>query len=47
MSKTILINDGISAIGKKQLIESKFNVIDEHIEQDKLIEYINTKPFVL
>ena len=43
MTKTILINDGISQIGKQQLIEAKFNVIDEHIEQDKLIEFINSK----
>tara|TARA_Y100000994_G_scaffold192208_1_gene161471 strand:- start:3483 stop:4442 length:960 start_codon:yes stop_codon:yes gene_type:complete len=41
MSKTILINDGISEIGKQQLIESNFNVIDKHIEQDELVEFIN------
>jgi len=43
MTKTILINDGISEIGKQQLIAAKFNVIDEHIEQDELIEFINSK----
>ena len=42
MNNTILINDGISEIGKKELIAAKFNVIDEHIEQDKLIDFINT-----
>ena len=41
MKKTILINDGISEIGKKQLIDAQFNVIDEHIHQDELINFIN------
>ena len=43
MSKTILINDGISEIGKQQLIESNFNVIDKHIKQGELVEFINPK----
>jgi len=43
MTKKILINDGISEIGKNQLKESKFNVIDEHVEQDKLIDFINNE----
>ena len=42
MKKNILINDGISKIGKETLIKYKFNVIDEHIEQEKLIDFINT-----
>jgi len=42
MKKNILINDGISKIGKDTLIKYKFNVIDEHIEQEKLIDFINT-----
>ena len=41
MKKTILINDGISKEGKAKLIEHKFNVIDEHISQDNLVEFIN------
>ena len=46
MKKTILINDGISEFGKKQLINFNFNVIDEHIEQEKLIDFINEKKIV-
>ena len=42
MKKNILINDGISQLGKEKLIEYKFNVIDKHIEQEKLIDFINT-----
>ncbi len=42
MKKTILINDGISNIGKQKLIDYNFNIIDEHIEQNNLIEFINT-----
>tara|TARA_B100000579_G_scaffold128439_1_gene103551 strand:- start:3012 stop:3971 length:960 start_codon:yes stop_codon:yes gene_type:complete len=41
MKKTILINDGISKVGKKQLIDLQFNVIDKHIEQSALIDFIN------
>jgi len=41
MKKNILINDGISQLGKEKLIEYKFNVIDKHIEQEKLIDFIN------
>ena len=40
--KKILINDGISKPGKQKLIEYNFNVIDQHIDQDNLIEFINT-----
>ena len=43
MAKKILINDGISEIGKNQLKKSNFDVIDEHIEQDKLIDFINNQ----
>lgn len=43
MKETILINDGISKAGKDQLIQDKFNVIDEHISQEKLIDFINKK----
>ncbi|MAQ31867.1 MAG: 3-phosphoglycerate dehydrogenase [Flavobacteriales bacterium] len=39
--KKILINDGISKSGKQKLIEYNFNVIDQHIDQDNLIEFIN------
>ena len=40
--KKILINDGISKPGKQKLIEYNFNIIDQHIGQDNLIEFINT-----
>ena len=39
--KTILINDGLSKIGKNKLVDFKFNIIDQHIENDKLISFIN------
>ena len=39
--KTILINDGLSKIGKNKLVDFKFNIIDQHIEHDKLISFIN------
>jgi|TARA_Y100000994_G_scaffold247886_1_gene254267 D-3-phosphoglycerate dehydrogenase len=42
MKKTILINDGISEIGKQKLIEYNFNLIDQHIEQNNLIQFINS-----
>ena len=41
MKKTILINDGISQAGKQQLLGLQFNVIDKHIEQSGLIDFIN------
>jgi len=41
MKKNILINDGISHSGKKKLIEYQFNVMDEHIPQDDLVNFIN------
>ena len=40
--KKILINDGMSEPGKQKLIEYNFNIIDQHIGQDNLIEFINT-----
>ena len=39
--KKILVNDGISKIGVKILEKSGFKVIDEHIKQDKLKNFIN------
>ena len=41
MKKTILINDGISDLGKQALIKYNFKIIDQHIEQKELIEFIN------
>ena len=41
MKINILINDGISKEGKQQLIDANFNVIDKHIEQNNLIDFIN------
>ena len=43
MKKIILINDGISEVGKEKLKEFNFEIIDQHIEQEKLIEFINEK----
>lgn len=40
MKHNILINDGISPEGKQQLLDYKFNVIDQHIEQNDLINFI-------
>ena len=41
MKKNILINDGISSAGEKKLIDYKFNIFNQHIEQEKLINFIN------
>jgi len=41
MNNKILINDGISKSGKKLLIDYKFEIIDEHIEQTELVNFIN------
>tara|TARA_Y100001968_G_C19416022_1_gene749065 strand:- start:311 stop:1270 length:960 start_codon:yes stop_codon:yes gene_type:complete len=41
MKESILINDGISKSGKDKLIQYQFNVIDEHIPQSNLINFIN------
>ena len=46
MTKSILINDGISELGKRQLIDCGFNVIDKHIEQKDLIEFINKNKII-
>lgn len=45
MSKLILANDGIDAIGKQLLEKAGFTVVTENVPQDKLIESINTKGF--
>ncbi|MAQ69528.1 MAG: 3-phosphoglycerate dehydrogenase [Flavobacteriales bacterium] len=41
MKKTILINDGISDLGKQRLIKYNFKIIDKHIHQNELITFIN------
>ena len=41
MKKTILINDGISELGKQALIKYNFKIIDQHIEQKELVKFIN------
>ena len=41
MKKTILINDGISNLGKQALIQYNFNIIDQHIDQKELVQFIN------
>lgn len=41
MKQNILINDGISPEGKQKLIDFQFNVIDQHIKQIDLIDFIN------
>ena len=41
MKKTILINDGISDVGKQALIKYDFQIIDQHIEQKELVKFIN------
>jgi len=41
MKKNILINDGISSAGEKKLIDYKFNIFNQHIEQKELINFIN------
>ena len=46
MTKSILINDGISELGKRELIDCGFNVIDKHIEQKDLIEFINKNKII-
>lgn len=42
----ILANDGISAIGKKQLEENGFTVVTETVPQDELINAINNENYV-
>lgn len=42
----ILANDGIAAIGKKQLEEAGFEVITETVPQDELINAINDNNYV-
>lgn len=42
----ILANDGISAIGKKQLKENGFTVVTETVPQDELINAINNENYV-
>ena len=42
MKINILINDGISKEGKQKLLDYNFNIIDQHIKQDELINFINT-----
>ena len=41
MKINILINDGISQEGKQRLLDYNFNIIDQHINQDELINFIN------
>ncbi|MBJ05219.1 MAG: 3-phosphoglycerate dehydrogenase [Flavobacteriales bacterium] len=42
MKRKILINDGLSESGKKLLKNYDFEIFDQHIQQDKLIDFINT-----
>ncbi len=42
----VLANDGISQSGKKQLETAGFAVETDHVEQDKLIDYINENDVV-
>src|SRR5690554_1886621 len=37
----VLANDGISASGREKLIKAGFDVVTEHIAQEKLVDYIN------
>ena len=41
MKINILINDGLSKEGKQKLLDYNFNIIDKHIKQHKLINFIN------
>ena len=41
MKKTILINDGISELGRDKLIKDGFEILEKHIEQKNLIDFIN------
>src|SRR5690554_8021744 len=37
----VLANDGISPSGREKLIKAGFDVVTEHIPQEKLVDYIN------
>lgn len=45
MSKKILANDGIDAVGKKMLEEAGFTVVTDKVPQEKLAEEINAKDY--
>ncbi len=46
MSKKILANDGIDAVGKELLEKAGFTVVTEKVEQQNLIKDLNEKDFV-
>lgn len=46
MSKMILANDGIDAVGKEMLEKAGYTVITEKVEQAKLAEEINAKQYL-
>jgi D-3-phosphoglycerate dehydrogenase len=46
MSKLILANDGIDEVGKSILEKAGYTVITEKVNQEKLIEEINSKNIV-
>ncbi len=46
MSKMILANDGIDAVGKEMLEKAGYTVVTDKVEQSKLAEEINTKGYV-
>jgi len=46
MSKKILANDGIDAVGKELLEKAGFTVVTEKVEQDNIAKEINDKGYV-
>jgi D-3-phosphoglycerate dehydrogenase len=46
MSKKILANDGIDAVGKKMLEQAGYTVVTEKVSQDKLAGEINAQNYV-
>ena len=46
MSKKILANDGIDAVGQKMLEQAGFTVVTEKVAQENLVKEINDKGYV-